>query len=267
MNILNKIINYKKKEVAEKAQLYPIPLLEKSLFFETPCLSLRHYLTEKNKLGIIAEIKRKAPSSGTLQSRVDIQKTSIGYMQAGAAALSILTDKHFFGGGRKDLMTARKFNFCPILRKDFILEEYQVVETKSFGADVCLLIADALTPEKCQSLAALAQDLGLEVLLEVRTKEQVNNYLNDHIDLVGINNRDLNDFSVEIHRSLEVGASVPPGMIKVSESGITEAAQIQQLKAAGFHGFLIGSHFMKQLDPVLACRNLVDELEVNLVCS
>ena len=167
MNILDQILAHKETEVAERKSLYPVKLLEKSIFFPTQPVSLKKYLLREDKSGIIAEIKRKSPSKGVINPHVSIERTSIGYMQAGASALSVLTDQKFFGGSNDDLMIARKFNYCPILRKDFVIDEYQIVEAKSIGADAILLIAAALAPEKLASLCAFAHTLKLEVLMEV----------------------------------------------------------------------------------------------------
>ena len=146
MNILDQIIEHKRKETEERKSLYPVRLLEQSIYFGTKPVSLCHYIRRRDKSGIIAEIKRKSPSKGVINAYVSVERTSIGYMQAGASALSVLTDKQFFGGSNDDLTVARKFNFCPILRKDFTLDEYQIVEAKSIGADAILLIAAALDP-------------------------------------------------------------------------------------------------------------------------
>src|SRR5690606_15427730 len=144
MNILDEIVAHKRKETDERKSLYPVRLLEQSIFFTTPCVSMRHYIRRPDKSGIIAEIKRKSPSKGIINAHVSVERVSIGYMQAGASAISVLTDQKYFGGSNDDLKTARKFNFCPILRKDFTIDEYQIIEAKSIGADVILLIAAAL---------------------------------------------------------------------------------------------------------------------------
>src|SRR3954462_11709546 len=152
MNILDQIIEHKRKEVEERKSLYPTKLLEKSIYFSSPTVSLRKYIRRPDLSGVIAEIKRKSPSKGVLNKNVSIERTSIGYMQAGASALSILTDTKFFGGTNEDLTTARKFNFCPILRKDFTVDEYQLIEAKSIGADAILLIAAVLEPREIDQL-------------------------------------------------------------------------------------------------------------------
>ena len=205
MNILDQIIEHKKKEVEERQGLYPIKFLEQSIFFNSPAVSLKKYIQRKDKSGIIAEIKRKSPSKGVINSNVSVERTSIGYMQAGASALSILTDKHFFGGSNEDLTTARKYNFCPILRKDFTIDEYQIVEAKSIGADAILLIAAALSVAKLKELAQFAKSLGLEILLEVHNKLELESNLNADVDLIGVNNRDLKTFNLSLDISKEIG--------------------------------------------------------------
>ncbi|MCL4160981.1 UNVERIFIED_CONTAM: hypothetical protein GTU68_009527, partial [Idotea baltica] len=177
--------------------LIPVKKLETSVHYKVKSLSLVEYLNRDDASGIIAEIKRKSPSKGVFNDKIDIEKLSIAYMQAGASALSVLTDKEFFGGTNQDLLMARKYNLCPILRKDFIVSEYQIYEAKSIGADVILLIAAVLTKEEIKDFSVLAHSLGLEVLLEVHTKEEIKKYC-DEVDLIGVNNRDLGTFKTDI---------------------------------------------------------------------
>ncbi|MBA3970868.1 MAG: indole-3-glycerol phosphate synthase TrpC [Bacteroidetes bacterium] len=261
MNILEKIIAQKEKEVRERKDLYPVKLLERSTFFSSPTVSFKKYLLREDKAGIIAEFKRKSPSKGDINKYADIERTSIGYMQAGATALSILTDKEFFGGKNEDLTQARKFNYCPILRKDFVIDEYQIIEARSIGADAILLLANVLSPEKVKQFAEFARSLGLEVLLELRDKEELN-ALNEFVDVVGINNRNLKDFSVNISQSFELGSMIPAEFIKISESGIDSAKTINDLKQVGFRGFLIGETFMKNSRPERACAELIKEINM-----
>ena len=196
MNILDKILAYKEQEVAEQKSLVPTKLLEQSIFFENQVVSMKKYVTHPEKTGIIAEFKRRSPSKGQINVSAEIEKTTIGYMQAGASALSILTDSQFFGGSNGDLTLARKYNFCPVLRKDFVIDEYQIIEAKSIGADCILLIAAALAPDRLKELAKMAHQLGLEVLMEVHDEEELDRSLNEYLDLVGINNRSLKTFEV-----------------------------------------------------------------------
>lgn len=261
MNILDKIVEHKHKEVEEKKSLYPVKLLERSSFFNAKCISLRKYIIREDKFGIIAEFKRKSPSKGVINEFAEVERTSVGYMQAGASALSILTDNHFFGGSNQDLSTARKFNFCPILRKDFIIDEYQIIEAKSIGADAILLIAAILNKTQVKHLAQFAHSLQLEVLLEVHNENELE-VLNEAIDLVGVNNRNLKDFSVDINTSIQLSDLIPKEFIKVSESGISNSETIIELRKNGYQGFLIGEIFMHSARPSKACKNFINELKL-----
>lgn len=261
MNILEKIISDKYREVAERKSLIPVKLLEKSIFFDGKVVSMKKYVTDPEKSGIIAEFKRKSPSKGLINGAASVEQVSIGYMQAGASALSVLTDQEYFGGSSEDLKVARKFNFCPILRKDFVVDEYQIIEAKSIGADCILLIAAALEPEKLKSLAYFAKSLGLEVLLEVHDGEELEKSLNDGVDLVGVNNRNLKTFDVSIDTSLELVSAIPSSFVKISESGISDPKTLIELKKAGFDGFLIGENFMKSSRPEQAAYNFIKEFK------
>ncbi|WP_162051379.1 indole-3-glycerol phosphate synthase TrpC [Pontibacter pamirensis] len=260
MNILDEIIAQKYKEVAERKELYPVKLLEKSIYFNTPCVSLERYLLRPDKSGIIAEIKRKSPSKGDINPYVSVERTSIGYMQAGASALSILTDTNYFGGRNEDLTTARKFNYCPILRKDFMVDEYQMVEAKSIGADAILLIAAALEPARLKELAAFACTLGLEVLLEVHNLEELQQSMNDEVTVVGVNNRNLKTFKTDVGLSFELAKHIPSGVTKISESGLSQPQTLVDLQEAGYNGFLIGESFMTNSRPERAAAVFIKEL-------
>ncbi len=261
MNILEKIVEQKKKEVAERKSLYPIKLLEQSIFFSSPTVSLKKYILRKDKSGIIAEIKRKSPSKGIINPHVSIERTSIGYMQAGASALSILTDKEFFGGSSDDLMVARKFNYCPILRKDFTIDEYQIIEAKSIGADAILLIAAILEPQQIKTLSAFAHSFGLEVLLEVHSAEELYPHVFSEVDLIGVNNRDLKSFEVSIDVSKRLATMIPKEIVKVSESGISNPETIHELRQLGYEGFLMGENFMKNSRPEIVAKEFMSKLE------
>lgn len=260
MNILDKIVAHKKKEVEERKSLYPAKLLEKSLYYETPVVSLTKYLHRRDKSGIIAEFKRRSPSKGDINLYASVEKVSIGYMQAGASALSVLTDEHFFGGKNADLTEARKFNFCPILRKDFIIDEYQLIEARSIGADAILLIAACLEKEQLAALAKSAKSLGLEVLMEIHAREELDKLTTD-VDIVGVNNRNLKDFSVSIQTSLELNDVIPQEFTRISESGINDPNAVVELRRAGFQGFLIGEYFMASADPARTCRSFIQHVD------
>jgi len=257
MNILDQIVADKREEVAQKKSLYPTKLLERSTYFVGRPVSLKKYIRREDKIGIIAEFKRQSPSKGVINASAKVEKTTIGYMQAGASGLSVLTDNKYFGGKNEDLITARSFNFCPILRKDFIIDEYQIIEAKSIGADVILLIAACLSPEEVKSLGAFAHSLGLEVLLEVHNEEELKRSLNEHIDLLGVNNRNLQTFQTDIATSKSLVDQIPDEFVKVSESGISDPKVVVDLMQHGYEGFLIGENFMRTGSPEKACREFV----------
>ncbi len=256
MSILDKIVAHKRREVLERKALFPVKRLEQSIYFATPAVSMKKYLLRPDKCGIIAEFKRHSPSQGPINPYASVEKVTIGYMQAGASALSVLTDEQFFQGKNSDLTEARKFNFCPILRKDFIIDEYQIVEARSIGADVILLIAECLDRERLRLLAKTAKDLGLEVLMEVHSAEQLGKW-NEYVDIVGVNNRNLNDFSVDIQTSVELFPQIPAEVVKISESGISDPGAIIELKSVGFQGFLIGEYFMQADEPHKQCLDFI----------
>lgn len=260
MNTLEKIIEHKRKEVKEREALYPIELLKQSNYFKSPTVSLSAYLQRPDKSGIIAEFKKQSPSAGVINKYLSVEKISIGYMQAGASALSILTDKTFFGGSSEDLSIARKYNFCPILRKEFIINEYQIIESKSIGADAILLIAAVLSKEEIIQLTDFARMLDLEVLLELHHPSELEKVY-DKVNVVGVNNRDLNTMKIDIKQSFLMADLLPKHLIKISESGIENPKTIIDLKKVGYQGFLIGSHFMKQPHPHLACKEFINELK------
>ncbi|MBA2613105.1 MAG: indole-3-glycerol phosphate synthase TrpC [Bacteroidetes bacterium] len=256
MNTLEKIITHKRSEVEENKKLYPVKLLERSLYFNSVPVSLDKYLKRQDKSGIIAEIKKRSPSKGIINNYVNVEKTSIGYMQAGASAISVLTDKTFFGGTNQDLSLARKFNFCPILRKDFIVDEYQIIEAKSIGADAILLIAACLNKNEIILLSELAVSLGLEVLLEIHEEADLEK-IPTSITIVGVNNRDLKTLKIDMNTSFRLIDKLPKEKTKVAESGIESVESILQLREAGYSGFLIGSYFMKHPEPSFACKEFI----------
>ena len=244
MNILDNIIADKKIEVAERKTLVSIDDLIKNENFERQTLSLKQNLLTSES-GIIAEFKRKSPSKGWINQHADAVKITSGYCKNGASGISILTDFPYFGGTPEDLISARPNINCPILRKDFIIDEYQLFEAKSYGADVILLIASALTPQECDTLAKKAKALGMEILLEIHDDSELN-HINQHIDMVGVNNRSLKTFDVSIDTSLSLAKLIPDEFVKISESGISSVETLKILREAGFRGFLMGENFMKE---------------------
>lgn len=260
MNTLQKIIAYKTDEVAERKRLYPIDLLKQKIYFESKPVSLAAYITDEQKTGIIAEIKRKSPSEGDINPHISVEEVSIGYMQSGASALSVLTDSPSFGGSLKDLETARKFNYCPILRKDFMIDEYQVVEAKAHGADAILLIASAINRQTAERLADKAHELGMEVLLEIHNQHELDSHLGTYADLVGINSRDLKSFTTDLEVAKRLAAQIPDSYVKIAESGIKTPEDVLRLKVSGFQGFLIGTTFMKTAQPEKTCQRFSQQV-------
>jgi indole-3-glycerol phosphate synthase len=259
MNILDKIIDHKRKEVALNKMQVPAQALEQMSFFTRPVLSLKQFLLDESKTGIIAEFKRKSPSKGIINKEADVVTVTGAYTKYGASGLSVLTDLDFFGGSAVDLLKARA-NRIPILRKDFMIDEYQIIEARAWGADVILLIAACLTPAEVKRLAAFATSLQLEVLLELHAEEELE-HICDDTQLVGINNRNLKTFEVDIDRSLRMAEQIPAGKIKVAESGISSVANIQLFKQHGFNGFLIGENFMKEEEPGEAFYKFIAQLK------
>lgn len=259
-SILDKIVANKRKEIALAKSLVSVSELERSEFFQRECYSFRESLLHPERTGIIAEFKRKSPSKGIINDGVSVKDVTTGYVSAGASALSVLTDKDFFMGQKADLIEARNNNAIPILRKDFMVDEYQVLEAKAWGADIILLIAAILTPAEIQTLGSLAKSLGLNVLLEVHNLEELQRSINPNVDAIGVNNRNLADFSVSVDTSFSLAEHIPSEFLKVSESAISNTEVIKQLKAAGFNGFLIGENFMREANPGAAMAEFVKGL-------
>jgi indole-3-glycerol phosphate synthase len=260
-SILDKIVANKLKEVASAKNKTSFTQLEESEFFSRETYSFRDFLLDPSRTGIIAEFKRKSPSKGIINDKVKVATVTNAYAEAGASALSVLTDKQFFMGRKADLIRARQANTIPVLRKDFMIDEYQVIEAKALGADIILLIAAILTPAQIQQLGSLAKSLGLNVLLEVHNLDELERSINPNVDAIGVNNRNLADFTVSVETSFKLGEHIPKEFLKISESAISNTDVIKELKKAGFNGFLIGENFMKEADPGLAMREFVEGLK------
>jgi indole-3-glycerol phosphate synthase len=251
-NILDRIIASKVIEVASRKLATPISVLEKAPAFSRPCLSMKQSLLSSES-GIIAEFKRKSPSLGWIHEDADVMEVTSGYSAAGASGISILTDLEYFGGTPMDLLVARPFIACPVLRKDFVIDEYQLFEAKAMGADIILLIAAALTVEQTLELARKAHELGLEVLLEVHNADEIG-HANDFVDMLGVNNRNLKTFEQSIQTSFDLAALIPDKFVKVSESGISKVETVKDLRKIGYKGFLMGENFMKEENPAEALK-------------
>jgi indole-3-glycerol phosphate synthase len=260
MNILDKIIETKKQEVYQLKKVTPESALREGKYFARKALSLKNRLENAPIPGIIAEFKQKSPSRGEINYSVKVDQVTRGYAEAGAAGLSVLTDHDYFGGSMVNLIKARDANpETPILRKEFMIDPYQVVEAKSMGADVILLIAACLTAEEIHTMASLAKDLGLEVLLEIHNASELEK-ISPRVDMVGVNNRNLKTFEVGIDTSLRLANEIPDQFVKISESGLSRPETIFGLYEAGYKGFLIGETFMKTENPGMACKQLIDQL-------
>lgn len=265
MTILDQIVADKRKEVTESKELYPVKLLERSTFFDTKPVSLKRYILRPDLHGIIAEFKRKSPSKGMINEFARPGQVCLGYMQAGASALSVLTDTPYFGGSKNDLIIARKNNYCPILRKEFIVDEYQILESRSIGADAILLIVDILTDAELNGFFTLAHSLNMEVLFEVHDASGIARLPSD-AQIVGVNSRNLENFSVNTDHAISMVELLPKTVVKVAESGINSPDVYNTFRESGYCGFLIGEHFMKEPNPGKACELFISTLKKRRSC-
>jgi indole-3-glycerol phosphate synthase len=258
MNILEQIIAYKRKEVEQRRGEVGLKQLEHERLFARKTYSLKQFISDPGKTGIIAEYKRRSPSKGVINDKDSVESVTRMYAAYGASGISVLTDQNFFGGSLDDLVAARD-NDVPLLRKDFMIDEYQLVEAKAYGADVILLIAACLTPAEVKNLTTAAKLLGLEVLLELHDDSELE-HVCDQVDVIGINNRNLKNFDVDLQHSVRMAEKIGNGFIKIAESGINDVNNIRFLKEHGFQGFLIGEYFMKQEDPGRAFKEFTYSL-------
>lgn len=260
MSILDQIIASKKKEVALKKSVVSIAQLENSDLFNKKTNSLSKSIIN-SPFGIIAEHKRRSPSKATINNSFSVEEVVKGYANAGASGISVLTDMQYFGGSLEDLLLARAIVQIPLLRKEFIVDEYQLLEAKAFGADAILLIAAVLSKPEIKKLSEFAQSLALEVLLEVHNYEELEKSIMSSIDLIGVNNRNLKTFEVSLQNSIDLVNHIPNDFVKISESGITTTNDINLLRSHGFKGFLIGENFMKTDNPGKSLEQFVNQLK------
>ena len=259
MSILDQIIAHKHQEVALKKQLIPYSQLERSALFDRQTVSLSASIREGS--GIIAEHKRRSPSKSVINNQVSVPQVVKGYEAAGASGLSILTDGRYFGGSLDDLLLARAAVRLPLLRKEFIVDEYQIVEAKAHGADAILLIAASLTKKQIIEFADLAKRLQLDVLCEAHNREEVEKSLTSSVDMIGINNRNLKTFEVSLETSKELAPHIPNDFVKVSESGISTPEAVLELRPYGYQGFLMGECFMKTEDPGASATEFINAIK------
>ncbi len=256
MNILDKIVAQKKIEVENSSRITTIKNLEQQILFQRKTISLTENLLKQNSSGIIAEFKRKSPSKGIINDKFSSLEIVKAYEKAGVAGSSILTDEDFFGGTKQDLISVRNEVSIPLLRKDFMIDEYQFIEAKAFGADVILLIASILTPKEVKHFTELAKSLQLQVLLELHDESELN-HVYHKVDMIGVNNRNLKTFEVDVEQSIRMAEKLGNNFVKVAESGISNIETLHHFKNNGFKGFLIGENFMKTENPGLACENFI----------
>lgn len=261
MTILDKIIHDKRREVQLKKTLIPVSQLENTLLFGSRTYSLSKNL-RNNLVGIIAEHKRYSPSKSLISNDFSVEEVTIGYQNAGVSGISVLTDGKYFGGSLDDLLLAKASVKVPLLRKEFIIDEYQILEAKAHGADVILLIAAVLTREEIKQLSEFAHSLGLEVLLEVHNREELDKAIMPSLDMIGVNNRNLKTFEVSLDFSKALAQHIPNDFVKVSESGISNSQDINNLQSFGYQGFLIGEHFMKTDNPGQAAAAFINSILV-----
>ena len=260
MNILDKIVRDKREEVTLRKSLIPIKQLEQSVLFNRKTNSLATNLSN-SKSGIIAEHKRRSPSKSIINQSLNVQDVAKGYENAGVCGMSVLTDGKYFGGSLDDLLIARASCNLPLLRKEFIIDDYQILEAKAYGADVILLIAAILTRDEIKQLSELAKSLNLDVLLEVHNEEELHRSIMPSIDMLGVNNRNLKTFDVSLETSKALSQLIPDDFVKVSESGISSVDAIKELQPFGYRGFLIGENFMKTDNPGTSATQFIKELE------
>ncbi|MGB5272924.1 MAG: indole-3-glycerol phosphate synthase TrpC [Flavobacteriaceae bacterium] len=261
MDILEKIVVDKHKEVLLKKSIVPLAQLEEAVLFGRNTFSLAGDLKSRGA-GIIAEHKRRSPSKSIINQDVSVQDVAMGYQKAGASGMSVLTDGKYFGGSLDDLLLARAATQMPLLRKEFIIDEYQIVEARAYGADLILLIAAILTRAQIKSFSELAKSLQMEVLLEVHNEAELNRSVMPSIDLLGVNNRNLKTFEVSLETSKSLAHMIPDEFVKVSESGIGKVDSIKDLMQYGYQGFLIGEQFMASGNPGESAREFIEQITI-----
>ena len=260
MKILDKIIHDKKIEIKTLSDIVPVSDLEKQKDFTKKCKSLKESI-KKSKSGIICEFKRKSPSNENINYTSNISDVIKGYEKAGAVGVSILTNKNYFDGSISDINDVKTSIEIPILRKEFVISEYQIIEAKSIGSDSILLIASILSKEQIKNYSSLAKSLGLEVLLEIHSIDELNEVSKYDIDIIGVNNRNLDTLEIDIKNSIEIFKKIPGEFIKISESGISKVESIVKLNKVGYDGFLIGENFMKSSKPEESAYNFIKQVE------
>ena len=259
MSILKNIVTDIKKELKLKKSIIPISEYEKMSLFKRNTISMTNSI-KKDSFGIIAEFKRRSPSKNEINNKLSVDEVCRNYQNFGASGLSVLTNLKYFGGSLEDLVLARSISSLPILRKDFIIDEYQIYESKAFGADIILLISSILTKNEIINLSKKAKDLKLEVLLEVHNNDELQKGLVENVDIIGVNNRNLKSFKTDLKISEKLFNQIPNEFLKISESGLNNDNSIKRLKKIGYQGFLIGEKFMISSDPGKELKKTLENL-------
>jgi indole-3-glycerol phosphate synthase len=260
MNLLDQIIASKRKEIALKKSVITMNQLENTALFNAKTHSLSKSILN-SPFGIIAEHKRRSPSKGTINHSLSVEEVVTSYENAGASGISVLTDSQYFGGSLDDLLMAKASVNTPLLRKEFIIDEYQIIEAKANGADAILLIAAVLTKAEIKSLSEFAHSIALEVLLEIHNLEELEKSIMPSLDIIGVNNRNLKTFEVSLQNSIDLIPHIPADFVKISESGLSTIEDIKGLQSHGFQGFLIGENFMKSDHPGQALEQFITQLK------
>jgi len=260
MNILETIVEHKREEIAERKRKLKVSALSDMEYFHRQPLSLTKSLRQCERFSIIAEIKRSSPSAGSIAKNISPEKLAQEYQSNGAAGISVLTDERFFSGTLKDLTCVRESISIPLLRKDFIINDYQLFEAKAYGADAVLLIAAILEQSQLHELFAASKELGLECLVELYEQQEIDKLDFDSMNLIGINNRDLRTFTVDLNHSIEIAKLLPHNVTIVSESGIQSSSDLKKLKDVNIHAALIGEFLMKSEQPGYALKQLLQEV-------
>jgi len=262
MDILEKIVASKREEVKIRKKHFPVKELENSVFFDSVPISLYAAL-KKPEPSIIGEFKRKSPSKGIINSTSTVEQVAKGYQEAGISAMSILTDTEFFGGYNNDLSTVASFTGLALLRKDFIIDEYQVIESKSIGASAILLIGSILSKSQSERLTNLALSLGMDILFEIHDEKDLEK-INCNIRIVGVNNRNLKTFNINMENSIDLLKQLPEDCLKVAESGFQTTSDVKKMYARGYDAFLIGEKFMRSFDPSKIAAEFISGLKMSV---
>lgn len=261
MNILDNIVASKREEVALGKASLPLAALIEEDAYHAPCIPVKKRISGGGITPVIAEFKRRSPSKGWIHEQADPEAIAKGYAAGNAAAISVLTDGPFFGGSNADLLMVKAaVPEVPVLRKDFTIDAWQLHEAKALGADIILLIAAILSPAQAQDLAAEAKGIGLQVLLELHTEDELA-HICDFVDMVGINNRNLKNFAVDIAHSIRLQQMLPAHILRVAESGIHSAEVGATLLQSGFDLLLMGEYFMKQPNTPIAFASFASQLK------